>query len=125
MSINANIRQQIAIHYLAMGYTSSEVASKIKVRRETRSRWKKDENFNKKIKDAHIEYLKEIKNKQLVFLELSQQVFESFLANQDAEPYQKSRLALQFMKQFAGGTTLEKKLHNQIQDAAFDNPLFV
>ena len=79
MSINANIRQQIAINYLAMGYTSSEVASKINVRRETISRWKKDENFNKKIKDAHIEYLKEIKNKQLIIIFLIHNINKHFI----------------------------------------------
>ena len=52
MSTKRNKRQQIAIQYLAMGYKPSEVAKKIKVRRETISRWQRDDEFERELKFA-------------------------------------------------------------------------
>ena len=116
MSTNLNKRQQIAIQYLAMGYKPSEVAKKLKVRRETISRWQQDDEFERELKFARMDFLKELLFKEIRFLDLAQQQFEAFLQNPDTQPYHKAKLALHFMKQYSGKTTLERKLVYKMHD---------
>ncbi len=116
MSTNLNKRQQIAIQYLAMGYKPSEVANKLKVRRETISRWQRDDEFERELKFARMDFLKELLFKEIRFLDLAQQQFDAFLQNPDVQPYHKAKLALHFMKQYSGKTTLERKLVYKMHD---------
>ena len=119
MSTNRNKRQQIAIYYLAMGYKPSEVANKLNVRRETISRWQRDDEFERELKLARMDFLKELLFKEIRFLDLAQQQFDAFLQNPDVQPYHKAKLALHFMKQYSGKTTLERKLVYKMHDVVF------
>ena len=119
MSTNRNKRQQIAIYYLAMGYKPSEVANKLNVRRETISRWQRDDEFERELKLARMDFLKELLFKEIRFLDLAQQQFDAFLQNSDVQPYHKAKLALHFMKQYSGKTTLERKLVYKMHDVVF------
>lgn len=119
MSTNRNKRQQIAIYYLAMGYKPSEVANKLNVRRETISRWQRDDEFGRELKLARMDFLKELLFKEIRFLDLAQQQFDAFLQNPDVQPYHKAKLALQFMKQYSGKTTLERKLVYKMHEVVF------
>ena len=119
MSINRNKRQQIAIQYLAMGYKPSEVAKKIKVRRETISRWQRDDEFERELKFARMDFLQELIFEEIRFLDLAQQQFETFLQNPDVQPYHKAKLALHFMKLYSGKTTLERKLIYKMHAVVF------
>ena len=114
-----NKRQQIAIQYLAMGYKPSEVAQKLRVRRETLSRWQRDDEFERELKFARMDFLQELVFKEIRFLDLAQQQFEAFLQNPDAQPYHKAKLALHFMKQYSGKTTLERKLFYKMHEVVF------
>ena len=119
MSTNRNKRQQIAIYYLAMGYKPSEVANKLNVRRETISRWQRDDEFGRELKLARMDFLKELLFKEIRFLDLAQQQFDAFLQNPDVQPYHKAKLALRFMKQYSGKTTLERKLVYKMHEVVF------
>ena len=119
MSTNRNKRQQIAIYYLAMGYKPSEVANKLNVRRETISRWQRDDEFERELKLARMDFLKELLFKEIRFLDLPQQQFDAFLQNPDVQPYHKAKLALHFMKQYSGKTTLERKLVYKMHEVVF------
>tara|TARA_B100001093_G_C26034874_1_gene679596 strand:- start:160 stop:537 length:378 start_codon:yes stop_codon:yes gene_type:complete len=119
MSTNRNKRQQIAIYYLAMGYKPSEVANKLNVRRETISRWQRDDEFERELKLARMDFLKELLFKEIRFLDLAQQQFDAFLQNPDVQPYHKAKLALHFMKQYSGKTTLERKLVYKMHEVVF------
>ena len=119
MSTNRNKRQQIAIYYLAMGYKPSEVANKLNVRRETISRWQRDDEFERELKLARMDFLKELLFKEIRFLDLPQQQFDAFLQNPDVQPYHKAKLALHFMKQYSEKTTLERKLVYKMHEVVF------
>ena len=66
MSMKRNKRQQIAIQYLAMGYKPSEVAKKLEVGREALSRWQRDQEFERELKLARMEFLQELLFKRYV-----------------------------------------------------------
>ena len=119
MSTNRNKRQQIAIYYLAMGYKPSEVANKLNVRRETISRWQRDDEFGRELKLARMDFLKELLFKEIRFLDLAQQQFDAFLQNPDVQPYHKAKLALRSMQQYSGKTTLERKLVYKMHEVVF------
>ena len=61
-------------------------------------------------------FLKELLFKEIRFLDLAQQQFDAFLQNPNVQPYHKAKLALHFMKQYSGKTTLERKLVYKMHD---------
>ena len=76
MSIKLNENQLIAIHLLASGHKSCEVAKQLNIRQETLSRWKQIDEFKEALEDATEAVLREIDETHKNLLISSQNVIE-------------------------------------------------
>jgi len=71
MSIKLNENQLIAIHLLASGHKSCEVAKQLNIRQETLSRWKQIDEFKEALEDTTEAVLREIDERCInIFLSL-------------------------------------------------------
>ena len=110
MSTNLNNRQQIAIALLASGLTSSDVAEKINVTKETISRWFHNEAFRAELKYHRVEFFEGLIKKQYALFFKAQQQIELALTDEELPIYQRASIALRFMSQFAGNMNRNKQL---------------
>ena len=111
MSTNLNNRQQIAIALLASGLTSSDVAKKINVTKETISRWFHNEAFRAELKYQRVEFFDGMIKKQYALFFTAQQQIELALTDEELPIYQRASIALRFMSQFAGNMNLNEQLN--------------
>ena len=74
MSTKLNENQLIAVHLLASGHKSCDVAKRLHIRQETLSRWRQDSQFDKAVNDTTEIILSEIIDTHKNILILSQKV---------------------------------------------------
>ena len=74
MSIKLNESQVMACNLLATGMKTSDILDKLKIRPETLSRWKQNEEFINKLKKTQEKILEAIINSQKHILILSQDI---------------------------------------------------
>ena len=102
MSIKLNENQLIAIHLLASGYKSCEVAKQLNIRQETLSRWRQIDEFKEALEDATEAVLREIDETHKNLLIRSQSVINEALNNAELDLLKKANLALRYLSLIKG-----------------------
>ena len=119
MSTQLNERQLLAAQYLAIGLRPSEVAEKLSVARETVSRWQQQAQFQDEIYTARSLAIKQMSEREYYLIELAQTNLESFFCDEEISPFQKATIALKYMSQYSGKTTLHARLEDRNADTKY------
>jgi len=119
MSTQLNKRQFLAAQYLAIGLRPSEVAEKLSVTRETVSRWQQLAQFQDEIYTARSLAIKQMSEREYHLIELAQTKLESFFCDEEVSPFQKATIALKYMSQYSGKTTLHARLADRNADIKY------
>ena len=109
MSTKLNENQLIAVHLLASGYKSCEVAKQLNIRQETLSRWRQVSNFEKAVNDTTEIILSEIIDTHKNILILSQQMILEALKDENLDIMKKANIALRFVSFMRGKDDLSDK----------------
>ena len=109
MSIKLNENQLIAVHLLASGHKSCEVAKKLNIRKETLSRWRQVSHFEKAVNDTTEIILSEIIDTHKNILILSQQMILEALKDENLDIMKKTNIALRFVSFMRGKDDLSDK----------------
>ena len=118
MSIKLNENQLIAIHLLASGYKSCEVAKQLNIRQETLSRWRQIDEFKEALEDATEAVLREIDETHKNLLISSQNVISEALNNEGLDIFKKANLALRYLSLLKGKEDItQKSSHNLFRHA--------
>ncbi len=113
MSIKLNENQLIAIHLLASGYKSCEVAKQLNIRQETLSRWRQIDEFKDVLEDAIEAVLREIDETHKNLLIRSQNAIIEALNNKELDIFKKANLALRYLSLLKGKEDImQKSSHN-------------
>ena len=123
MSTKLNENQLIAVHLIASGRKSCEVAEQLNIRSETLSRWRQDEEFVKAINKAQEEILEGIVDTQKRILILSQNVLIKALNNDKLDDLKKSMIALRYLSLLKGKDPLDDKYSKKLSSLVYDNEL--
>ena len=123
MSTKLNENQLIAVHLIASGRKSCEVAEQLNIRSETLSRWRKDKEFVKAIDKAQEEILEGIVDTQKRILILSQDVLIKALNNDKLDDLKKSMIALRYLSLLKGKDPLDDKYSKKLSSLIYDNEL--
>ena len=102
MSSNLNERQQLAVVLLCSGLSATEVAKKVKVRKETISRWKNDRDFNEELRSWRLSFFDRLIKRQFALFSEAQHQFEAAFQDNALTSYQKANIALRFVSMFSG-----------------------
>ena len=92
MSTNLNERQQLAVALLCSGLSATEVAKKVKVRKETISRWKNDRDFNEELRSWQVAFFDRLIKRQFALISEAQHQIEAALQDSALTSYQKTIL---------------------------------
>ena len=120
MSTKLNEKQLIAIHLLASGYKSCEVAKQLNIRQETLSRWRQDDHFDKAVSDTTEIILNEIIDTHKNILIISQKVILEALKDDSLDIIRKANIALRFIGFMKGKDDLSDKSNKRLSDYKFD-----
>ena len=119
MSSNFNERQQLAVVLLCSGLYATEVAKKVKVRKETISRWKNDRDFNEELRSWRLAFFDTLIKRQFALFSEAQHQIEAALQDSALTSYQKANIALRFMSMFSGNMNVNKQLALKKSDLYF------
>ena len=119
MSTNLNERQQLAVALLCSGLSATEVAKKVKVRKETISRWKNDRDFNEELRSWRLAFFDTLIKRQFALFSEAQHQIEAALQDSALTSYQKANIALRFMSMFSGNMNVNKQLASKKSDLYF------
>ena len=120
MSIKLNENQLIAIHLLASGHKSCEVAKQLNIRQETLSRWRQNAQFDKAVNDTTEIILNEIINTHKNILILSQNVILEVLKDSNLDLIKKANIALRFISFMRGRDDLSDKSNKRLSEYKFE-----
>ena len=109
MSTKLNETQLIAAHLIASGVKGSIIAKQLGLRKETLSRWRQNEKFNKAIKDATEIILREIDGTHKNLLIRSQNVINEALNSEELDLFKKANLALRYLSLMKGKDDIGQK----------------
>ena len=110
MSSNLNERQQLAVVLLCSGLSATEVAKKVKVRKETISRWKNDRDFNEELRSWRLAFFDRLIKRQFALFSEAQHQIETAFQDSALTSYQKANIALRFISMFSGNMNVNKQL---------------
>ena len=120
MSTKLNENQLIAVHLLASGHKSCDVAKRLLIRQETLSRWRQDSQFDKAVNDTTEIILSEIIDTHKNILILSQKVIGEALRDESLDIMRKANLALRFIGLMKGKDDLSDKSNKRLSDYKFN-----
>ena len=121
MSIKLNESQVMACNLLATGMKTTEILNQLKIRPETLSRWKQNEEFIRQLKKTQEKILKTIINTQKHILILSQDILINALNNDKLDEFKKATIALRYIGLIRGKNNVEDKYTKQLSDLNFEN----
>ena len=116
MSLKLNENQLIAVHLLATGHKSCEVAKKLNIRQETLCRWRQSFHFNRAVNDTTEIILNEIINTHKNILILSQKVILEALRDDSLDIMKKANIALRFIGFMKGKDDLSDKSNKRLSE---------
>ena len=120
MSTKLNENQLIAVHLLASGHKSCEVAKQLSIRQETLSRWRQDPQFEKAVNDTTEIILNEIIDTHKNILILSQKIVLESLRDESLDIMRKANIALKFIGFMKGKDDLSDKSNKRLSKYKFD-----
>ena len=123
MSIKLNESQVMACNLLATGMKTTEILNQLKIRPETLSRWKQNEEFIRQLKKTQEKILETIINTQKHILILSQDILINALKNDKIDEFKKATIALRYIALMRGKNNVEDKYTKQLSDLNFENSL--
>ena len=121
MSIKLNESQIMACNLLATGMKTSGILDKLKIRPETLSRWKQNEEFIRQLKKTQEKILETIINTQKHILILSQDILINALNNDKLDEFKKAMIALRYIGLIRGKNNVEDKYTKKLSDLNFEN----
>ena len=121
MSIKLNESQVMACNLLATGMKTTEILNQLKIRPETLSRWKQNEEFIRQLKKTQEKILETIINTQKHILILSQDILINALTNDKLDEFKKATIALRYIGLIKGKNNVEDKYTKQLSDLNFEN----
>ena len=95
----------------------------MKIRPETLSRWKQNEEFIRQLKKTQEKILENIINTQKHILILSQDILINALNNDKLDEFKKATIALRYIGLIRGKNNVEDKYPKQLSDLNFENSL--
>ena len=119
MSSNLNERQQLAVVLLCSGFSATEVAKELKVRKETISRWKNDHDFNEELRSWRLAFFDRLIKRQFALFSEAQHQIEAAFQDSALTSYQKANIALRFVSMFSGNMNVNKQLASKKSDLYF------
>ncbi len=111
----------MACNLLATGMKTSDILEKLKIRPETLSRWKQNEEFINILKKTQEKILEAIINSQKHILILSQDIIINALKNDKLDEFKKATIALRYIALMRGKNNVEDKYTKQLSDLNFEN----
>ena len=121
MSIKLNESQVMACNLLATGMKTTEILNQLKIRPETLSRWKQNEEFIRQLKKTQEKILETIINTQKHILILSQDILINALKNDKLDEFKKATIALRYIGHIRGKNNVEDKYTKKLSDLNFEN----
>ena len=121
MSIKLNESQVMACNLLATGMKTAEILNQLKIRPETLSRWKQNEEFIRQLKKTQEKILETIINTQKHLLILSQDILINALTNDKLDEFKKATIALRYIGLIKGKNNVEDKYTKKLSDLNFEN----
>ena len=121
MSIKLNESQVMACNLLATGMKKTEILNQLKIRPETLSRWKQNEEFIRQLKKTQEKILETIINTQKHLLILSQDILINALNNDKLDEFKKATIALRYIGLMRGKNNVEDKYTKKLSDLNFEN----
>ena len=121
MSIKLNESQVMACNLLATGMKTTENLNQLKIRPETLSRWKQNEEFIRQLKKTQEKILETIINTQKHILILSQDILINALKNDKIDKFKKATIAIRYIGLIRGKNNVEDKYTKQLSDLNFEN----
>ena len=121
MSIKLNESQVMACNLLAIGMKTTEILNQLKIRPETLSRWKQNEEFIRQLKKTQEKILETIINTQKHLLILSQDILINALKNDKLDEFKKAMIALRYIGLIRGKNNVEDKYTKKLSDLNFEN----
>ena len=121
MSKKLNESQIMACNLLATGMKTSGILDKLKIRPETLSRWKQNEEFIRQLKKTQEKILETIINTQKHILILSQDILINALNNDKLDEFKKAMIALRYIGLIRGKNNVEDKYTKKLSDLNFEN----
>ena len=109
MSTKLNETQLIAAHLIASGVKGSIIAKQLGLRKETLSRWRQIDKFNKAVEDATEFILREIIDTHKNLLITSQSIISNALNNEELDLFKKANLALRYLSLIKGKDDIMQK----------------
>ena len=121
MSIKLNESQKMACNLLATGMKTSDILSQLKIRPETLSRWKQNQEFITCLQTTQEKVLESIIETQKHILILSQDIIIQALKNETLDDFKKAMIALRYINLIKGKNNVEEKYSKQLSDLSFEN----
>ena len=121
MSKKLNESQKMACNLLATGMKTSEILNQLKIRPETLSRWKQNQEFITCLQKTQEKVLESIIETQKHILILSQDIIIQALKNETLDDFKKAVIALRYINLIKGKNNVEEKYSKQLSDLSFEN----
>ena len=121
MSIKLNESQKMACNLLATGMKTSEILNQLKIRPETLSRWKQNQEFITCLQKTQEKILESIIETQKHILILSQDIIIQTLKNETLDDLKKAMIALRYISLMRGKHNVEDNYTKKLSDLSFNN----
>ena len=121
MSIKLNESQKMACNLLATGMKTSEILNQLKIRPETLSRWKQNQEFITCLQKTQEKVLESIIETQKHILILSQDIIIQTLKNETLDDLKKAMIALRYISLMRGKHNVEDNYTKKLSDLSFNN----
>ena len=121
MSKKLNESQKMACNLLATGMKTSEILNQLKIRPETLSRWKQNQEFITCLQKTQEKVLESIIETQKHILILSQDIIIQTLKNETLDDLKKAMIALRYINLIRGKHNVEDNYTKKLSDLSFNN----
>ena len=121
MSKKLNESQKMACNLLATGMKTSEILNQLKIRPETLSRWKQNQEFITCLQKTQEKVLESIIDTQKHILILSQDIIIQTLKNETLDDLKKAMIALRYISLMRGKHNVEDNYTKKLSDLSFNN----
>ena len=121
MSKKLNESQKMACNLLATGMKTSEILNQLKIRPETLSRWKQNQEFITCLQKTQEKVLESIIETQKHILILSQDIIIQTLKNETLDDLKKAMIALRYISLMRGKHNVEDNYTKKLSDLSFNN----
>ena len=121
MSKKLNESQKMACNLLATGMKTSEILNQLKIRPETLSRWKQNQEFITCLQKTQEKVLESIIETQKHILILSQDIIIQTLKNETLDELKKAMVALRYVSLMRGKNNVDDNYTKKLSDLSFNN----